>query len=216
MLFKAVLFDMDGLLLDSERQYLEAFLRSCKFFGLRNMEHVFYDCIGLRLDDRTKVLEKAFFDRVDLENFNAKWDIFISQKSAEEIPLKAGVKELLRILKSSGTPRIVATSTRSEKAIQHLKITGIYDLISHVVGGDEVKHGKPDPEIYLKAAAKAGFPAEDCAAFEDSDIGILAAVRSGATAVQVPDLKKPSVNTRSLGHLIAKDLLSGAKEIGLI
>ena len=62
MLFKAVLFDMDGLLLDSERQYLEAFLRSCKFFGLRNMEHVFYDCIGLRLDDRTKVLEKAFFD----------------------------------------------------------------------------------------------------------------------------------------------------------
>jgi beta-phosphoglucomutase-like phosphatase (HAD superfamily) len=120
------------------------------------------------------------------------------------------------MLQEGDAPRIVATSTGTENAFHHLQIAGIYDLTSDVVGGDQVTHGKPDPEIYLKAAVKAGVCAEDCAAFEDSDPGTLAAVRSGATTVQVPDLKQPSDRTRSLGHVIAEDLLSGAKEIGLI
>jgi beta-phosphoglucomutase-like phosphatase (HAD superfamily) len=75
------------------------------------------------------------------------------------------------MLQAGCTPRILFTSTGTDKAVHRLKTAGIYDLVSHVLGGDQVTHGKPDPEIYLKVATKAGVSAEDCAAFEDSDPG---------------------------------------------
>ena len=85
-----------------------------------------------------------------------------------------------------------------------------------VLGGEQVEHGKPDPEIYCKAAALVGHDPHKCAAFEDSDAGTLAAVRSGALTVQVPDLRPPSPQTVALGHVVAKDLYAGALRIGLI
>jgi len=192
MHFKAVLFDMDGLLIDSERQFFKSFLQTCAEFDLSNMEQVFYDCIGLRSADSAVVLQKALGHLVDLAAFNAAWDDRAEQQRSKNIPLKSGAQELLSLLQRAGIPRVVATSTRRQHALHHLQKAGIYDLLTHVVGGDQVSLGKPEPEIYLKAAATAGFDAQDCAAFEDNDPGTLAAVRSGATTVQVPDLKPPS------------------------
>ena len=216
MHFKAVLFDMDGLLIDSERQFFKSFLQTCAEFDLSNMQQVFYDCIGLRSADSAVVLQKALGHLVDLAAFNAAWDDRAEQQRSKSIPLKSGAQELLSLLQSAGIPRVVATSTRTQHALHHLQKAGIYDLVTHVVGGDQVSLGKPKPEIYLKAAATAGFDAQDCAAFEDSDPGTLAAVRSGATTVQVPDLKPPSQKTLALGHVVAHDLLTGAEKIGLI
>ena len=216
MHYKAVLFDMDGLLLDSERQYLESFSQTCAQFDLPNMERVFYDCIGLSSADSSIVLQKSLGHLVDLVAFNAAWVEHAEQRRANNIPLKSGAQELLSLLQDAGIPRMVATSTRTDHALHHLQKAGIYDLITHVVGGDQVTLGKPEPEIYLKAAATAGFDANDCAAFEDSDPGTLAAVRSGATTVQVPDLKPPSQQTLALGHVVARDLLAGAQKIALI
>jgi len=216
MHFKAVLFDMDGLLIDSERQFFKSFLQTCAEFDLSNMEQVFYDCIGLRSADSAVVLQKALGHLVDLAAFNAAWDDRAEQQRSKNIPLKSGAQELLSLLQDAGIPRVVATSTSTSKAMHHLQKAGIYDLVTHVVGGDQVSLGKPEPEIYLKAAATAGFDAQDCAAFEDSDPGTLAAVRSGATTVQVPDLKPPSQKTLALGHVVAHDLLTGAEKIGLI
>ena len=216
MHFKAVLFDMDGLLSDSERQFFKSFLQTCAEFDLSNMEQVFYDCIGLRSADSAVVLQKALGHLVDLAAFNAAWDDRAEQQRSKNIPLKSGAQELLSLLQSAGIPRVVATSTSTSKAMHHLQKAGIYDLLTHVVGGHQVSLGKPEPEIYLKAAATAGFDAKVCAAFEDSDPGTLAAVRSGATTVQVPDLKPPAQKTLALGHVVAHDLLTGAKKIGLI
>ena len=216
MQYKAVLFDMDGLLIDSERQFFKSFLQTCAEFDLLNMEQVFYDCIGLRSADSSIVLQKALGHLVDLTAFNAAWFEHAEQQRAQNIPLKSGARELLSLLQDAGIPRMVATSTRTDHALQHLQKAGISDLVTHVVGGDQVTLGKPEPEIYLKAAATAGFDAQDCAAFEDSDPGTLAAVRSGATTVQVPDLKPPSQKTLALGHVVAHDFLAGAQKIGLI
>ena len=119
-------------------------------------------------------------------------------------------------MQSAGIPRVVATSTSTQHAFHHLQKAGINDLVTHVVGGDQVSLGKPEPEIYLKAAAAAGSDAQDCAAFEDSEPATRAAVRSGATTVQVPDLKPPSQKTLELGHVVAYDLLMGTEKIGLI
>ena len=216
MQYKAGLFEMDGLLIDSERQFFKSFLQTCAEFDLSNMEQVFYDCIGLRSADSAVVLQKALGHLVDLAAFNAAWDDRAEQQRSKNIPLKSGAQELLSLLQRAGIPRVVATSTRTQHALHHLQKAGIYDLVTHVVGGDQVSHGKPEPEIYLKAAATAGFDAQVCAAFEDSDPGTLAAVRSGATTVQVPDLKPPSQKTLALGHVVAHDLLTGAEKIGLI
>lgn len=216
MHYKAVLFDMDGLLIDSERQFFKSFLETCTEFELPNMQQVFYDCIGLRSVDSSIVLQKALGPLVDLNAFNVAWGDRAEQQRAKGIPLKSGASELLSLLKDAGRPCVVATSTRTAHAQLHLQKAGIYDLITYVVGGDQVAKGKPEPEIYLKAAATAGFNAENCAAFEDSDPGTLAAVRSGATTVQVPDLKPPSQKTLALGHVVAHDLLTGAQKIGLV
>lgn len=216
MQYKAVLFDMDGLLIDSEHQFFKSFLQTCAEFDLSNMEWVFYDFLGLRSADSSIVLQKALGHLVDLTAFNAAWVEHAEQQRAKSIPLKSGAQELLSLLQDAGIPRMVATSTRTDHALQHLQKAGISDLVTHVVGGDQVTLGKPEPEIYLKAAATAGFDAQDCAAFEDSDPGTLAAVRSGATTVQVPDLKPPSQKTLALGHVVAHDLLAGAQKIGLI
>jgi beta-phosphoglucomutase-like phosphatase (HAD superfamily) len=90
------------------------------------------------------------------------------------------------------------------------------EFFEHIVGGDQVVKGKPEPEIYFKAAAMLDRQANECIVFEDSDPGVLAAIRSGAQTVQIPDLKAPSPETTKLGHIIAPTLLDGAKAVGLI
>ena len=122
---------------------------------------------------------------------------------------------------SSGSPRGVCPA-RSRRPPQRasarelLERTDIARFFRTVTGGDDVVEPKPAPEIYLKAAASLGVEARDCCAFEDSGPGTRAAVASGATVVQVPDLVAPTEEIRALGHLIAHDVLDGARQVGLI
>jgi len=188
---KAVLFDMDGLLIDSERKFFKIFLQTCAEFDLSNKEQVFYDCVRLRSADSDVVLQKALGHLVDLGAFKAAWGDWAEQEREKNTPLKSGAQELLSLLQDADIPRVMATSTRTQHAMHHLQKAGIYDLVTHVVGGDQVTLGKPEPEIYLKAAVTASIDAKDCAAFEDSDPGTLVAMQSGATTVQVPELNPP-------------------------
>ena len=176
----AVLFDMDGLLLDTEQVVLDCFRQTCAGLGLSDMDHVFYQCIGLRRADSRLVLERGLGHLVDLAEFDTSWETRIESRLADNVPVKPGAEKLLQQLQDRGIPRVVATSTTSDVAIENLKTAGLYPLITTVLGVEQVENGKPDPEIYLKAAALAGHEPGDCAAFEDSDPGTLAAVRSGA------------------------------------
>jgi len=131
------------------------------------------------------------------------------------IPVKPFAKELLEGLAAAEIPVAVATSTRTSRALEHLEDVQLLPLIQAVVGGEQVTHPKPAPEIYHKAASMLGMKSEWCVAFEDSDTGTTAAVRSGARTVQVPDLKQPSDATIALEHIIAPDLIAGARLAGL-
>ena len=214
--FKGALFDMDGLLLDSERACVLAFNETTRAFALPPMPEVALACIGLRTDGVKATIAAALAGRVDNEMFYTAWGQRISDAFAKGIPVKAGALELLEALRAQGTPCAVATSTRTAHAEENLQNAGLRGYFQAVIGGDQVSHGKPAPDIYLKAAEALGVQAADCAAFEDSDPGTRAAIASGATVVQVPDVKPPSAAVRAMGHVIADDLLLGASQVGLI
>ncbi len=216
MNYQGVMFDMDGLLLDTERLVVDAFGRTALGFNLDDIGDVGLQMIGLRRDSSAIILRHALNGRVDYDVFSAAWTADVSAVVAGGIALKSGVSELLKLLKAQGMPCVVATSSRTSLARHHLELSGIIGFFQYVVGGEQVPRGKPAPDIYHRAAEMIGLEARQCVAFEDSDPGATAAISSGAHTVQVPDLNQPSAQMRKKGHLIATDLLDGARQIGLI
>lgn len=211
-----VLFDMDGLLLDTERVCLECCVALGAEYGFPDLTDVFISMIGLRGIESKPILETALQGHVDHDTFLERWDSMIGERLRVDIQVKSGAVELLQHLKRRGIGTAVATSTRTATAQEQLGNAGLVDFFDHIIGGDKVNKGKPDPEIYHKAAAELGQKASSCIVFEDSDPGVLAGVRSGAQVVQVPDIKAPSAETVALGHIIVPDLLEGARLVGLI
>ena len=211
-----VLFDMDGLLLDTEQLYFACFRETVAAFGHPPMDALYLSTLGLPTPAAIAVLQNGFAGRIDLAQFRPRFEMRLETLLADGITTRPGARELLQDLDRRAIPVAIATSTTTERARAHLAQTGLLALVRHVIGGDQVVHGKPAPDIYLKAAKALGLEARHCAAFEDSDNGTHAAVASGARTVQVPDLIDPSPETRALGHHIAPTLLDGARAIGLL
>lgn len=210
------MFDMDGLLLDTERQVAACFRQTTADLDLDDMSDVVLRMIGLRADACEVIIRDSLDGRVPLKVFHKNWEARIKASHARGIPLKDGVIDLLDQLQAMDLPCVVATSTKTNTAQKHLKIAGIAHYFQTVTGGEQVLHGKPAPDIYHKAAASIGLKPQDCAAFEDSDPGTMAAFKSGARTVQIPDINPPGAKMLDLGLLIAPTLLAGAKSIGLI
>ena len=214
--FDGVLFDMDGLLLDTERPIFEAAQRAARTLALGDQSSVFLAMIGMRSDQATPMLERALADRVSLADFRAEWSVHMRELEREGTGIRPGVVELLERLAERNLPCAVATSTQRAVAGELLERSSIAHFFRTITGGDDVVDPKPAPEIYLTAARSLGVEARDCCAFEDSEPGTRAAIASGATVVQVPDLVEPSEELRALGHLVAPDVLDGARRVGLI
>ncbi|AML50203.1 HAD family hydrolase [Falsihalocynthiibacter arcticus] len=216
MSLRGAIFDMDGLLLDTERLTILCYQRAADDVGLIDFEPVLLGLIGVRRKESEDILRARIDDLAIFEAFLEKSTANSAAIKIEDIPIKAGAVELLKGLKEKGLPCAVATSTQTEKARHHLEVSGLLGFFETVTGGDQVVSPKPAPDIYLRAAKSLGLGATDCAAFEDSDPGTRAAVASGARVVQVPDILQPSPEVRALGHVIAPTLLLGATQIGLI
>lgn len=212
----AVVFDLDGLLLDSERVYLEAFNRTQAMLGLTLPPDTYLALVGLSMRDIQSRLEACLQPATTADDFLNAWDREIALHFQRPVPLKPGVASLCEHLFAIGTCLAVATSSNSQPAAERIERAGLARFFSAVVGGDQVLNGKPAPDIYVAAARLLGAPASRTAAFEDSDIGVRAALAAGLKTVQVPDLVRPAAATRRLGHVIAPDVLSGARSIGLI
>ena len=214
--FRGVLFDMDGLLLDTERLILEAAERTAVALALDDLSSTFRAMIGMRGDRAMPMLEEALGGRITLGRFRSEWSVHMDELERGGVPIRPGVVELLERLGARELPCAVATSTRRANACAQLERAGLARFFASVVGGDDVVEPKPDPEVYLRAAASLGIEPREACAFEDSGPGTRAAVAAGATVVQVPDLVPPSAELRALGHTIAPDVLAGARRVGLI
>jgi HAD superfamily hydrolase (TIGR01509 family) len=181
-----------------------------------DMEGLVFRMIGLRSDASKPMLIDGLAGRHSYDRFIAQWHRRIERRYRDGIPLRPGVRRLLEQLEAQNTPCAVATSTRTQNAVSHLEIAGIRRFFQTVTGGELVEHGKPAPDIYHAAAASLGLSAADCVAFEDSDPGTRAAIAAGACTVQIPDINAPAPDMHALGHRIAPDILTGARETGLI
>lgn len=212
----AVMFDMDGLLLDTEGLYLRVFREICDHRGWVWEPAFYMSMVGCAAADNQAKLAAWVPDGVDATEIWQEWHDRHADALTESVPLRPGAAELVAELRARDVPMGVVTSSRGAGARRQLATAGLLDAMEFVLGGDEVPRPKPDPTPYIMGAERHGLAPQECVAFEDSENGTRAAVASGARVVQVPDIVPPSDALRALGHIIAPDLLSGARAVGLI
>ncbi len=214
---KGALFDMDGLLLDSERLFMATFVDVAAGIHIAQgeAEAFFATLVGSSNVETTKRLGDFLPDGVDLARFDQDWRERYRARVAKGVPLKAHVEVVLQALRSAEVPMCVVTSTVGDVARQKLEMAGIATYFHGVVAGDEVAANKPDPAPYLAGAKVLGLAAADCAAFEDSDVGVTAATRAGCHTYQVPDLRPEGLALPQLGQHAVRDLREAGDHLGL-
>ena len=204
---KAVVFDMDGVLFDTERLCMEAWMAVAEKWGLPEMEEVFPQCIGLNANDSRLIVLKAYGEDFDYPGFRQEAAEFFQKDIRENgLPVKPGVPEILEWLKGSGYKVGLASSTRSESVLSHLKQAEMEDYFSVVVTGDMIEHSKPRPDIYLLACSRLGVEPEQAYAIEDSPNGVRSAHAAGMWTIMVPDMIAPDEEMRRLSRVILKDM----------
>ncbi len=184
----AILFDMDGLLIDSERVAMESLDVAASALGIEFPVHVAHRLIGLGRDGGSVVIREALGATFPLNEFWAAWSSDYMQRVNEGVPAKSGVVNALQALNAAGVPLAVATSTETPWAMKKLRGANLIHHFEHIVGRDAVATGKPAPDLYLEAARRLGQRATECWAFEDSLPGLTAAHAAGAKTHWVPDI----------------------------
>lgn len=194
----AVIFDMDGLLLDSERLYREGMRAACADRGLRMPDEMFLQMVGCSWPVSRGLLSDHFGGQFCTDTFRRDALAHYDRLDADGTPLRPGVAGILDHLREAGIPRAVATSTGTERARTKLERAGILHFFGTVVGSDDVRRQKPDPEPYLLAAERLGVRPAYCVALEDSHNGVRAAAAAGMATIMVPDLLPPTDETDRL------------------
>lgn len=215
MRWKAVIFDMDGTLLETELMVIEAGLEAMASLRLAPRRDLLESLVGIVTAEAAPMFQEAYGPGFSMAELEEHWDRHLARRFDSKIPLRPGVDRLLAHLDELRLPRALATNSRTEVAHSHLRNAGIvsYFKTRHVHGRDHVTHPKPAPDLFLHAAEGLGIAPEDCLVFEDSDPGATGAVAAGMTCVLVPDQRMPQF---SGPHLRAPDILSGARLAGLM
>lgn len=203
---KAVIFDMDGVLLDSETICDYAWKRVAKENNLPDVEKLLETCRGTSTADSTIIINKMYEGLMDGKTFLDKCrEYFFEVERKKGLALMPGVIEALEYLKTKYRLAL-ATSTRQEHAGRQLKQAGIFDYFETHTYGDMVVHSKPEPEIYQIACRSLGLEPSECVAIEDSPNGIRSAVNASMTAVMIPDKIAPDAEMEQKAFAILKSL----------
>jgi HAD superfamily hydrolase (TIGR01509 family) len=211
---EAVVFDMDGLLLDTEAVYRVAIREACAGLGYEMAEPFYLSLIGTPDETSDAMMLAQFGAAFPLRDFHLGCRAQFEGLCREGVPLRPGAEELLRVLVRRGIPRGVATSTSRRTAEDHLARAGIRGQLDVLVTRSDVTHGKPHPESFLKAAAALGAAPARCLALEDSHNGVRAAAAAGMATVMVPDMLPPTEEIRALcvGVVDSLDVIARALE----
>ena len=213
--FDAIIFDMDGLLLDTEKLSYQSFISTAAAYDQTFQFDDYRQLIGRNAKTGIKILRCILPAGIDAAKFKDDWLDVYRQLLDHHIDVKPGAHHLLACLAKMQVPRAVATSSSGTKARAILDRVGLWQFIPHLTGGDEVKAGKPAPDVYLDAAKKLGVDAPRCIAFEDSETGITAALAAGMRVIQIPDLIAAERAPAPPAYYHASSLLDGAALLGI-
>src|SRR4030065_1217564 len=189
---KLIIFDMDGLMFDTERLIYRSWKETCKKYKQKVSNKIFKETIGLNRKRTIEVYRKYYNDSLPFEKIiDEAVRLLESRIQSEGVPLKEGLLELLEYNKKKQLKMALATSTKRDRAERMLNLSGTRKFFDLVVCGDEIINGKPDPEIFLETAKKLNCRPGNFIVLEDSKNGIIAAYRAGMLPVMVPDIIKP-------------------------
>ena len=190
---QGVVFDVDGVLFDTERVSRPIWLEVAQEMGRPQVGEIYQEFIGRNRTDILQLIARRFGPdfpgEVYMRRCSAATQAYIEEHG---VPLKPGVRELLSFLQQRGVPAALATSTGRERTERRLEMTGLAPFFQGIITGDQVVHSKPDPEIYLLACRCLGTDPTRTIAVEDSPNGIRSAHRAGMAVVMVPDLIAPT------------------------
>jgi HAD superfamily hydrolase (TIGR01509 family) len=204
---RAVIFDMDGLMLHTEPFYREAWKQASAECGYSLSDSICARLAGLRKTDAELLLLREFGARFSIEAFRTACEKAEATVFAWNRPVKKlGLDEILALLDSRDIPKAVATSTERNTAVFQLKAAGLFDRFNVVATGDEVSNGKPAPDLFLLAAQRLGVEAAACLVLEDSEAGVIAAHRAGMRVYLVPDLNPPTPEAKRVATAIFDSL----------
>ncbi|MEO1403288.1 MAG: HAD family phosphatase [Cyanobacteria bacterium J06635_1] len=204
---QAIIFDMDGLMLDSESIYHLAWQQAVQGLGYEFDSQLYLSLVGHSNAEAELLMGQFFGDTFPFQQFRADWTAYWHEHVQNHaIPVKSGLMELLDLLETYEIPKAVGTSSNLQEAEISLKGAGIWHRFAHIVTVDQVVAGKPAPDIFLRAAQKLGVTPKDCLVLEDSNAGVQAATAAGMPVMMVPDLQTPSAEAQQQAVAIADSL----------
>jgi HAD superfamily hydrolase (TIGR01509 family) len=207
MQYQAVIFDMDGLMLNTELLGKEAWSVAVESLGHSLPSEIFLDMVGRNKTASAQVLLDHFGPDFPVEKArDIRKEIGRRPESIAQIKTQPGLIDLLNFLKQAGIPRAVATSSDYDTAIHHLTAVNIISFFDTIVTGNMVNRSKPEPDIFIEAATRLKVGPSRCIILEDSENGIKAAHAAGAIPIMIPDLKAPTPQIRQLTHAICNSL----------
>jgi HAD superfamily hydrolase (TIGR01509 family) len=203
---EAVIFDMDGLLLDTESVYRAAMVESAVAMGYDFPDEFCQSMVGTAEAEIHQILQQRFGADFPIAGLFKACEREMVRRLEAGVPVKTGAAELIGELATRQLPMAVATSTVRRIAEHHLKRAGLLDHFAAVCTREDVTRGKPYPDLFLAAADRLGVPAERCIVLEDSYPGVRAAHASGAMAIMVPDMLPATDELRALCIAVVRDL----------
>ena len=203
----AILFDLDGLLLNTEVLSKRAFEETVADYKLGEQSSFFLSLVGTNEQHHNKRIDEEFSDKIDPVAFRRDWNARSRHLYAtEKVDLLPGVIEVLQYANHNGIKCAVATSSTTAAAQKKLADADIYDYFQTVTCGDQVSISKPHPEIYLKAGASVNADMTRSYGLEDSANGVKSAHAAGLNVIQIPNLVPPSDDLLQLGHRVCESM----------
>lgn len=209
ILYKAVVFDMDGVIFDSERAVMQCWKEVASRHNIPDIEKAILACTGTTMVRTREIMLNLYgADFPHDEYARESSAIFHSRYDGGRLPMKQGVKELLTFLKERGKKIALASSTRQQVVTDELRDAGIIEYFDRIICGDMVSCSKPAPDIFLKACEELNISPSDSYAIEDSYNGIRAAHAGGLHPIMVPDLLPADEEMQSLAEIVLPSLTS--------
>ena len=186
---KAIIFDMDGVIFDTEMVYLKVWSKVFEKYGYKMTKEIYTSVLGTGRENVKKVFVNNYGSNLPIDDMYKEKDENLAKEIEKGVALKAGAYEILKYLKENDFKIALATSAISKRAFKQLKQANIYKFFDAVVCRDEVEKTKSNPDIFLKAADKLNVNKSECIVIEDSSAGIKAAFNAGMIPIHVIDLK---------------------------